>query len=613
MSILTLRRLRVALVGAAVAAFGGASPALGGVESGLERSSGQKDELKVLQLPIRTDGPKSLDPVEGSSTYDNMACAQFYEPLLTNQYASPLEMEPLLLSEMPTSADGGTTWHFTLKPEIYFQDDACFPGGKGRAITPEDVFYSLKRLGDKKFGLKNWWLVDDTIVGFNAYKDAQNAAESFDYDAEVEGFVKINDLEFEIVLTKPVYRFLYVLTMFQTSVVPREAVEYYNGENGRESFAAHPVGTGPFVLDRWVSKLSLTANKNPNYHAMYYPERGEWSKEDKRNRLHRAAGKQVPFVDRLEFTMFTEDQPMWLEFLNGNLGYSEVPNSSFTDAFDLVTKKLKEEWLRDGYRAHSNMLLDLTFRGFNMEDELLGGYTPEKIALRKAISYAMDLNEINKTFYDGLRTVYDGPIPPGLEGHPEGGRSPAGTRGPNLALARQLLADAGYPNGEGLPPIRFYTTQTAENNAVADMVKRQLAEVNIKFEPVFMDFSTMIDNLIKRKSPMFGYAWGSDYPDAENNLALFYGPNASPGANRFNYSRPEFDAMYEQILTMEPSDERTAIYVKMRDMVLDDCVYVGGMARERFYIINPWLLNCKPTERYYGWFKYLDVDDSARK
>tara|TARA_R110002073_G_scaffold239285_1_gene400870 strand:- start:440275 stop:442086 length:1812 start_codon:yes stop_codon:yes gene_type:complete len=603
MSIWTRTRTQLAIIPGLIALA--TLPAIAGAHYNELDSA---EDKKIMQLPIRTDGPKSLDPVEGSSTYDNMACAQFYETLLTNKYAKPLEMEPLLLSEMPTTADNGTTWHFKLKPGVSFQDNACFPGGKGRLITPDDVFYSLKRLADKKFKLKNWWLVDQTILGFNDFKDAQNAAEFFDYDAPVEGFVAINDSEFEIILEKPVYRFLYILTMFQTALVPHEAVTYY-GEN----FARNPVGTGPFILDSWVPKQSLTANRNPNYHEVFYPERSEWSTADKRNRLHRAAGKQVPFVDRIEFTMFAEDQPMWLEFLKGKIGYSEVPNSNFTDAFDLVSKELKEEWLRKGLRAHSNMLLDLTFRGFNMEDELLGGYTPDKIALRRAISYAIDLDEINKTFYDGRRTVYDGPIPPGLEGYPEDGISPSGTRGPNLAKAQQLLVEAGYPNGEGLPPIRFYTTQTAENNAVSEMVKRQLAEVNIEFEAVFMDFSTMIENLIKRKSPMFGYAWGSDYPDAENNLALFYGPNSSPGANRFNYSRPEYDAMYEQILTMGPSEERTEIYIKMRDMVLDDCAYVGGMARERFYLINPWLLNCKPTERYYGWFKYLDVDESERK
>lgn len=579
-------------------------------------STAPKQDLKVMQLPIRTDGPKSLDPVEGSTTYDNMACVQFYETLLTNSYTNPMEMEPLLLSEMPTTTDNGTTWHFKLKPEVYFHDNECFPNGKGRVINPDDVFYSIKRLADDQYKLENWWLLDGTILGFNEYKDEQNAAKEFDYDAPVAGFKKINDLEFEIVLTKPVYRFLYILSMFQTAVVPREAVDYYQDKKNlnkyKDEFARHPVGTGPFILDSWVPKQSLTANRNPNYHPVYYPERDQWSSEDKRNRLHRAAGKQVPFVDRIEFTMFVEDQPMWLQFSKGELGYSEVPEDYFTEAFDLASKELKEDWLRKGIRPHSNLLLDFTFRGFNMEDELLGGYTPEKIALRRAISYAIDLEEINKTFYNGLRIVYDGPIPPGLDGHPENHRADKAAHGPNLAKARQLLAEAGYPNGEGLPPIRFYTSQNTLNNSVSELVKRQLAEVNIKFEPVFLDFSTLIEFINKKKAPLFGFAWASDYPDAENNLALFYGPNEAPGSNHYNYKRPEYDALYEQILTMAPSEERTQIYIKMRDMILADTPYIGGMARERFYLINPWLRNCKPTERYYSWFKFLDVDDTER-
>jgi oligopeptide transport system substrate-binding protein len=585
-----------------VAAALGSITLLGSVAQGAE------DELKVMQLPIRTDGPKSLDPVEGSTTYDNMACAQFYETLLTNKYASPMEMEPLLLTEMPTTEDGGTTWHFKLKDNVFFHDDECFPGGKGRKIRADDVFYSLKRLADEEYKLENWWLLADTILGFDTYKDEQNAADEFDYDAPVEGFVKINDLEFEIVLQKPVYRFLYILGMFQTSVVSHEAVEFYG-----DDFAEHPVGTGPFILDTWVRKQSLTGDRNPNYHEVLYPDRDQWSREDKRARLHRAAGKQVPFVDRVEFTMFIEDQPMWLEFNAGNLGYSQVPEDYFTDAFDRSSKELKEEYLRRGMRPHANKLLDFTFRGFNMEDELLGGYTSDKRALRRAISYAIDLDEINETFYNGRRIVYDGPIPPGLDGHPENGSSEAGARGRNIAKAREMLAEAGYPDGEGLPAIRFYTSQSTINNAVAELVKRQLEEVNIKFEPVFLDFSTLIEAINKKQAPMFGFAWASDYPDGENNLALFYGPNEAPGSNHYNYKRAEYDVMYEQVLTMGPSDERTAIYAKMRDMILDDCPYVGGMARERFYLISPWLLNCKPTERYYGWFKYLDVDDSKRE
>lgn len=562
---------------------------------------------KVVQLPIRTDGPKSLDPVKGSTTYDNMACAQFYETLLTNKYSDPRSLEPLLLAEMPTSPDEGLTWHFKLKEGVRFRDHACFPGGKGRAVRADDVFYSLKRLGDKAYQFENWWLLKDTILGLDEYCNTQNARAKFDYDAPVEGFRKISDTEFEIVLQRPVYRFLYVLSMFQTSIVPREAVEYLG-----DRFEREPVGTGPFILDTWVPKQSLTANRNPAYHEVYYPARDEWSSEDRRARLHRAAGERVPFVDRLEFTMFIQDQPMWLEFEQGNLGYTQVPEDYFVEAFDKSSMTLKEAYLRRGVRQHSDMLLDFIFRGFNMEDPLVGGYTEQKKALRQAISLAIDLDEINQTFYSGRTVVYDGPIPPGLDGYPENGRSDASYRGLDVERAKRKLAEAGYPNGQGLPAIRFYTSQSTINAEMGEMVKRQLAAVNIRFEPIFMDFSTLIEAINKKQAPMFGFAWASDYPDGENNLALFYGPNEAPGSNHYNYKRPEYDALYEQILTMPPSEERTAIYARMRDMVLEDCAYVGSQARQRFYLISPWLLNCRPTERYYGWFKYLDVDDSKR-
>ncbi|MGP1272563.1 MAG: ABC transporter substrate-binding protein [Phycisphaerales bacterium] len=574
--------------------------------------SGTAIAQKVVQLPIRTDGPKSLDPAVGSTTYDNMACVQMYETLLVNRYADPMQIEPLLLAEMPEVSEDGTVYRFRLKEGVFFHDNACFPNGEGRELVADDVFYTLRRLRDPANQLKNEWLLEDTILGFDEYAKAQQEAVksgsgSFDYDVPIEGFRKISDHEFEIVLTKPVTRFLYVLSMFQTSIVPREAVEHYG-----KDFAFNAVGTGPFILDEWIPKKSLSADRNPDYHEVLYPAAEEWSRDDRRNRLHRAAGKAVPFVDRIEFTMFVEDQPMWLRFQNGDIGYTEVPAEYFDEAFDARTKQLLPETRERGIRYHKNALLDFIFRGFNMEDELLGGYSPEKRALRQAIHLAIDLDEFSDRFYQGNTVQYDGPIPPGLDGHPENGRAPVSYRGPNLELARQKLAEAGYPNGEGLPPIKFYTSRGGNNAEQVEMMKRQLARVNIVLEPELVDFSTLIEFTNNRKAPMFGFAWSSDYPDAENNLALFYSLNASPGSNHYNYSNPEYDALYEQILTMQPSPERTAIYEKMRDMVIEDTPYIGSMARTRYYLINPWLLNAKPTERYYAWFKFLDVDDSQR-
>ncbi len=564
---------------------------------------------RVMPLPIRTDGPKSLDPVEGSTTYDNMACVQIYETLLVNKYSDPMQYEPLLLTKIPESEDGGLTWRFQLKPGVRFHDDECFPGGKGREVVTDDVFYSLKRLADDKYRLENWWLIADTIEGFDAYKDEQNAAEDFDYDAPVSGFRKIDDHNFEIRLAKPVTRFLWILTMFQTSIVPREAVEFYG-----DDFAFNPVGTGPFVLKSpsdWVPKQKLTIHRNPEYHEVLYPERSEWDREAMRMRLHRAAGKRVPFVDRIEFTMYPQDQPMFLQFRAGRLGYSELPDEFYEEIFDKQTREVLPRVKSAGITVHSVQLLDFIFRGFNMEDDLLGAPAGERgKKLRQAISLALDLDEVNDRFYSGNNIVYDGPIPPGLDGHPEPGERVNPYRGPNLELARQKLAEAGYPNGQGLRTIRYFTTRNSINLQMGELTKRQLAAVGINVDVIPVDFSTLIETVNKKNAPMFTFAWSSDYPDAENNLALFFGPNESPGSNHYNYKNPEYDRLYEEILTMLPGPERTAKYIQMRDMLLEDVPYIGSMARTRNYVINPWLLNALPTERYYAWFKFLDIDES---
>lgn len=580
------------------------SAAMGG---GAASSEAQPAGRKVLQLPIRTDGPKSLDPVVGSTVYDNMACAQIYETLLENNYAKPREIVPLLLTSMPTSDDGGHSWRFTLKRGVRFHDNPCFPGGKGREINTQDVFYSLKRIADQANGLKNWWLFEGMIEGFDEYKEAQNASGTFDYDAPVSGFIEVSPSEFIIRLNKPVYSFLYKLSMFQTSIVPREAVKHYGID-----FARNPVGTGPFIFEQWNPKQSLTVNRNPHYHDVRYPAEDQWSRDDRRRRMQRAAGQRAPFVDRIEFTMYVEDQPMWLKFEVGELAYTEVPAEYFERAFTKRTRQLLPAWQEKGVTFSSDYLLDFIFRGFNMEDEVLGGYSPERKALRQAIHLAIDLDEFNEVFYNGLNVVYDGPIPPGLDGYPENGRAPVSYRGPNLELARKKLAEAGYPDGRGLPPIKFYTSRGGNNPQQLELLRRQLARINVQIDGQLVDFSTLIEYVDHKKAPMFGFAWSSDYPDAENNLALFYGPNESPGSNHYNYKRAEYDEMYEKILVMAPSPERTAIYERMRDMVIEDCAYVGSMARERFYLIAPWALNFRPTERYWSWFKFVDVDDSKR-
>ncbi len=573
----------------------------------IEPDSGERP-LKVLQLPMRTDGPKSLDPVRGSTVYDNRAASMVYDTLVQYKYLiRPPRLEPSLLAEMPTLSEDGLTYHFVLKPGITFHDDPCFPGGKGREVVAWDVFYSWKRMADQNNQPKSWWLFDNTIVGFNRYREVQNAAEVFDYDAPVEGFKVLNDYEFTVTLTRPIQRFLWVLAMFQTAVVPREAAEKYGTRFGR-----HPVGTGAFTMaeDDWVAGQKMIFYKNPGYREEFYPL--EHMPEDEKLGLHLAAGTRVPIADRVEFTMFVQDQPMWLQFRSRKIGYTQIPSEYFPKAFLRRRQQLKRSFREEGIVAHAIPLLDFIFRGFNMKDPLLGGYTDKQRWIRQAIHLAMDHYEFNDTFYNGLNYVYDGPIPPGLDGFPPDGLSPNSLQGPDLERARKLMKEAGHPNGEGLPVIEYYLGRGGNSAEQAEMMQRQLAKIGIELNVHLVDFSTLIEAVNNGKAPLFSFAWGSDYPDAENNLALFYGPNEAPGANHFNYKNPEYDALYERIQVMPPGPARTVIYEQMREIVIRDAPYIGSMARTRFYLVNPWLKNFKPSEDFYNWVKYLDVDDSKR-
>lgn len=580
---------------------------------------------RVLQIPIRTDGPKNLDPVRGSTQYDDMACSQIYETLLQWKYlVRPLQLETLLLAEMPKDTlnpDGTQTWTFKLKPNVFFQDDECFPGGKGRQMTAADVFYSWRRFADPANEYLNFRFFDGVIKGFTEYRDQQaelvKAGKPFDYAAPVEGLKQLSDLEFQVILTKPVYPFIFKLAQFQTAVVPREAVEKYKSQ-----FSLRPVGTGPFMLKpgEWLPGQRMTLRRNPTYRQETYPAElpadPKLAARDKELGFVNDAGKPLPLVDRIEISFYVPDPAMWLDFQGGKLAFTQVPSEYQPEAFNLRTKKLKDEYRAKGIVDHTVPLTEFIFRGFNMEDPVVGGYTPEKRALRQALSLAFDVPEMNEKFYNGLNNIFDGPIPTGLDGAPPNGEAPNAYRGPDIDEAKRLLADAGYPGGrdkDGKQLVIDYYTSRGGNAEEQMQAEQRFAEaIGVKLNARFLDFSELDEAVRKKKAPMFSYAWGYDYPDAENGLMLFYSKTKSPGVGAFNYDRKEYDALYQQLVVMKPGPERTTILEQARDMLIEDAPIYGSMSRNRSYLVQPWLKNFKPTEDFNNWMKYLAVDESKR-
>jgi peptide/nickel transport system substrate-binding protein len=555
-----------------------ASPILG-----CKRADPAERGKRILHLAARSK-VSSLDPARCNSQYDNLVVSLIYEPLL--QYHStkrPYTLEPNLLASMPKVSEDSLSYDFTLKPGVFFQDDPAFGAdGRGREMTAEDVVYSIKRMANKALLPTGWWIYGGHIVGFDAFKQRQSEGR-FDVDAPVEGLEVVDRLRFRIRLVRPFPQLLHVLATCYASVVPREAEERYGPELGR-----HPVGTGPFRLAEIVPGTQIRLERNLRHREETSP-----------------SGKRVPPVDGMVIHIFEQDQPMWLKWRVKDLDFIQTPSEYFDAAFD-GEGELRRVFAEEGVGWRAVPKLDFIYRGFNMSDPIVGGFGRGKL-VRQAIALALDTAEVGDAFYNRTAVAYDGPIPPGLEGHDPGVISPY--RGPMPDEAKAKLAEAGYPEGRGLPVIEFHANRGGNTPEQAEMIARQLAAVGVRISVLLHSFSELDDLLRKRKAQMFTYSWGSDYPDAENNLALFYGPNAdSGGVNYFEYRNPEYDALYERIRTMSPSSERTALYRRMRDIVIEDCPAIASMARTRYFVWNKRVHDLEPDETFYTWLKYADVD-----
>jgi ABC-type transport system substrate-binding protein len=531
----------------------------------------------ILHMALRTR-VGTLDPLRCTSQYDAVVDGAIFEPLFEYDYrARPYRLVPNLVEAMPEVSDDRLTYTFTLKRNVFFHDDPAFEGGRGREMNAADVIYSIKRMADKSAQPAGWWIYNDRIVGFDAFQRAaweRPLDQPFDADLPVEGLEILDSHRFRIRLIRPFPQLLNVLAMCYAAVVPREAVSKYGSGIGQ-----HPVGSGPFRLRELTPGTRVVLDRHERY-------------------------RDRSALDGIVMHVFEQDQPMWLKWRVGDLDFIQVPTEYFDSAFD-EAGALRESFAREGIGYSKTPKLDFVFRGFNMDDPVTGGFDRGKL-VRQAISLAFDGTELADAFYNNTSIIYDGPIPPGLDGYSADRVSKY--RGPDVERAKALLVQAGYPQGRGLEPIEYHTNRGGNSLEQAELIARQLRRIGVRLHVNAHSFPELDALLKKGKAQMFNYAWGSDYPDAENNLALFYGPNRSPGSNYFNYRNPEYDTLYARARTLLPSPERTELYQRMRDLVIEDCPAIGGFARTRFYVWGKRVHDLVPDETWTTWIKHVRVD-----
>ncbi len=545
---------------------------------------------------------KGLDPAFADDLYSGIETTRIYEGLMQYEYLKrPYTLKPALAEAMPTLSKDGKTYTFKLKKGIVFQDDKAFKAsnGKGRELVAEDFAYSFKRLADPKLNSPMWWLFDGKIEGLNEWRDAAQKAGKPDYSAKVSGLKVVDATTLEIKLKTRSYQFIYSLAMPATSAVAHEVVEEYGPE-----FLNHPVGTGAFKLAEYNPSSQIVYVRNPSFREDFYPTEGEAS--DTAEGLLADAGKKVPFVDKIVMTVHTESQPQWLNFMQGKLDAAPIPKDNFAQAIT-ASKELTPELKSKGIHLVKEPSLDITHTSFNMTDPLVG----KNKLLRQAISMVVNVPEEIELFYNGRAVSAQGPIPPGLAGYDESLKNPY--KEFNIEKAKELLKKAGYPDGKGLPPLEYLSLADSTARQMTEYFQKSLTAIGIQLKVQTFSWPEFQQSLKNKKGQMWSFAWGADYPDAENFLQLFYSKNFSPGPNDSNFSSPEFDKLYEKSLTLNDSAERTAIYKKMAAIVIEETPWVFGVHRVTYGLSHPWLKNYKPHEFLHGMSKYYKIDTSLRK
>jgi ABC-type transport system substrate-binding protein len=565
------------------------------------------DPAKVLRWAT-TSAERGFDCVRESDELTGTFCDNIFDALLQYDHlARPIKLQPRAAEALPAITDGGRTFTFRIKPGIYFTPDPAFKGER-RELVAADYVFSLKRFFDPKVRAQWAFLLEGKVLGADRVVQEARRTGKFDYDAPIEGLQAPSKYEFRLKLVEPDYNMLYILTMPATAAMAREVVEHYG-----EAIAEHPVGTGPYKLGQWRRSALVVLEANPDYREEYFRTAGGEDARDAAIAKH-LEGKRLPLVGRIETAVIEEHQPRWLAFLNAEQDYIRSVPVEFVD-MALPGGKLAPNLARQGMQVRPDEVAWITYTTFNMQDPVVGGYTPEKVALRRAISLAYPVHEEIATVYKNQAVKVDSPIAPGMAGYtPE--TSPTLEYSPPRAKA--LLDMYGYVDRDGdgfreMPDgsplvIDQASTPVQRDRQRNTLWQRAMADVGIR-----MTFHKVEKLPDLRKQAQLGkvqsltYGWIADYPDGENFLQLFWSKSIG-GANYSLFSLPEYDRLYERAKSMPDSPERTELYRRMVHLIW---VYNPWRVNSLFQytiLIRPWVIGYKKHPFGHEPWRYLDID-----
>ncbi len=630
--------------------------------------------------------PKHLDPVSSYSENEARFNSQIYEPVVQYHYLKrPYELTPLTAVALPEptyfdpsgqqlAADAAqedvqeTVYRIQIQPGIMYQPHPAFARNENngfqyhtltaadlehratladfeltgsRELVAEDYVYQIKRLVHPHLHSPIAGLMGKYIKGLPELS-TRVAADEHANDSFVDlraydfaGAKAVDRYTYEIRLTQKYPQFRYWLAMPFFAPVPWEADAFYNqpGMKARNiSLDWYPIGTGPYMLAENNPNRRMVLVKNPNFRGELYPTTG--AADDASNGLLASADQRMPFIDVAHYSLEKEAIPGWTKFLQGYYDASSILSDSFDQAIQFnpqgeaqLTNVMREK----GINLVTAVTTSISYLGFNMVDNVVGGDTERARKLRRAISIAIDYEELISIFANGRGVPAQGPIPPGIFGQiggPEGinpyvyeWRDGHPVR-KSVAAARELLSEAGYPDGRDAESgeqltLYFETVSSGPGSkAMLNWYRKQFDKLGIQLVIRATDYNRFQEKIRKGSAQIFGWGWNADYPDPENFLFLLYGPNAkvaSQGENAVNYQNPRFDELFVRMRSMSDGSERQELINDMTEILRRDSPWVWGFHPTGYTLYHDWYGNVKPNLMARNTLKYKTIDAQLRE
>ena len=601
----------------ALAAAAAASPSLT-LATPAARQAAQAGAVgqRVLRyaFPVAESG---FDPAQISDTYSRIVTGHIFEALYGYDHlARPAKFVLLTAAAMPDTSDDFRTWTMKLRPGVFYAADPAFKG-KQRELVAQDYVYAFKRFADPKVKSPLWASMENRkILGLNALRQrALDNKTPFDYDTPIEGLRALDRFTLQMKLEEPMPRLTEMLAISDLfGGVAREVCDFYG-----DKIAEHPVGTGPFRLAQWRRSSFIVLERNPAYRERNWQADPAPDDAEGQAIAAKLRGRKLPLLDRVEVSIIEEQQPRWLSFLNGQADFIDRLPNDFIDVA-MPAGKVAPNLAKQGIRGQRVLMSDVTMTYFNMEDPVIGGLQPERVALRRAINLGVDLEREIRTVRRGMAVPAQSPVMPHLSGYDPKFKSENSDYDP--AKARALLDLYGYVDrdGDGWRERPDGSPLVLECATQPDQLSRQLDELwqkNMNALGIRMAFKTAKwpENLKAARAgklQMWGVASGASGGDGQGMLTRYYGPQAGQqNLSRFNH--PEFDRLHDQLTVLPDGPERLALFDRAKRLAIAYAPYKLHVHRFVADMMHPGVDGYRRPLFWNEWWHMVDVDPARRR